>query len=241
VLLFVLFYRGRARTFPFFTSLITLMVVKTVVLYLVRRYGSKAAYSHAYWSLAVLDVLLQLCVIYEVASRVFRPLNVWARDVRGNFLWVLNLSTLVALALAWAESPAVTSPVQALVARGNLFAAALEAEILVAMMALSVSARLPWKTHVAKLAQGLGVYALASVLYETARSYSGVSRLLPSFSVLLHLRMAVYLSCVTYWIVTLALNERAARTMTAEMRETMFSLGSQVAYDLQDLQSRKRL
>jgi hypothetical protein len=241
VLLFVLFYRGRARVFPFFTSLIALNVVRTVVLYLVRNHGTREGYFYTFWSLAVLDVVLQLCVVYEVAYRVFRPLNVWARDVRGNFLWLLNLSTTVALVLAWAESPVVQTRVQALVARGNLFAAALECEILVAMMALSANARLPWKTHVAKIAQGLGVYSLISVLFETARSYSGVSHVLPSFSGLSHIRMVVYLSCVTYWIVSLARSERAARIMTAEMREKIFALGSQVAYDLHDLQSREKL
>jgi hypothetical protein len=241
VLLFVLFSRGRARGFPFFTSLILLNVVRTVVLYLVLHYGSKGGYFYTFWSLAILDVMLQLGVVYEVASRVFRPLDVWAPDVRGNFLWLLNLSTTVALVLAWAESPVVHTRVQGLVARGNLFAAALESEILVAMMALSVSARLPWKTHVAKIAQGLGIYSLISVLFETARSYSGVSRLLPSFSLLSHVRMAAYLGCVSWWIVSLYRPERAARTMTAEMREKMFALGSHVAYDLHELQSRKRL
>jgi hypothetical protein len=239
VLLFVLFSRGRARIFPFFTSLITLNVVRTMVLYLVLHYGTRDGYFFSFWSLGILDVMLQLGVIYEVASRVFRPLDVWAPDVRGSFLWVLNLSTTVALVLAWAESPVALTWVQALVARGNLFAAAVESEILVAMMVLSANARLPWKTHVAKIAQGLGVYALISVLFESARSYSGVSRLLPNFSLLSHVRMAVYLGCVTYWIVSLSRSERAARTMTAEMREKMFALGSQVAYDLHDIQSRK--
>jgi hypothetical protein len=241
VLLFVLFYRHRARAFPFFTSLILLSAVRTVVLYLVLHYGSKDGYYYTFWSLAVLDVVAQLGVVYEVASRVFRPLDVWAPDVRGNFLWLLNLSTTVALVLAWAESPVVHTRIQALVARGNLFAAALESEILVAMMALSVTARLPWKTHVARIAQGLGIYSLISVLFETSRSYAGVSRLLPSFSVLSHVRMVAYLGCVGWWIASLYLPEREARTMTAEMREKIFALGSQVAYDLQDLQSRKRL
>jgi len=241
VLLFVLFYRGRARVFPFFTSLIAFSVVRTMILYPVMHYATTAGYVYTFWSLAVLDVMLQLGVVYEVASRVFRPLNVWAPDVRGSFLWLLNLSTTVALALAWADNPLVRTRVGALVARGNLFAAALESEILIAMLALSVTARLPWKTHVAKIAQGLGIYALVSVLLETAHSYSGVSRLLPSFSILSHVRIALYLCCATYWIVSLSRNERPARTMTAEMREKMFALGSQVAYDLHDLQSRKRL
>jgi hypothetical protein len=145
------------------------------------------------------------------------------------------------LALAWADNPVVRSPAHALVVRGNLFAAALESEILVAMLALSVTARLPWKTHVARIAQGLGIYSLISVLLETARSYTRVSRLLPSSTVLSHIRIAVYLCCATYWIVSLSRSERPARTMTAEMREKIFTLGSQVAYDLHDLQSRKKL
>ncbi len=85
VLLFVLFYRHRARVFPFFTALILLNVVRTVVLYLVLHYGSKDGYFYTFWSLAVLDVVAQLGVVYEVASRVFRPLDVWAPDVRGKF------------------------------------------------------------------------------------------------------------------------------------------------------------
>ncbi len=41
------------------------------------------------------------------------------------------------------------------------------------MMALSIDARLPWKTHVAKIAQGLGAYSLIGVLIETGHSYFG--------------------------------------------------------------------
>ena len=39
-LLFVLWYRRRAEGFPFFTALIALVVIKTIVLYLVLRYGT---------------------------------------------------------------------------------------------------------------------------------------------------------------------------------------------------------
>jgi hypothetical protein len=239
-LLFTLFYRGRAKAFPFFTSLVTLNVARTVVLYLIFNYGSKQTYFNTFWSLGLLDVILQLGVVYEVASRVFRPLNVWAPDVRSSFLWLLNISTTVALGLAWAENPAAQNSVQAFVARGNLFAAVLESEILVAMVALSANANLPWKTHVAKIARGLGVYSLVSVMFECAQSYTGTSRMLPTLSTLNHVLISVYLSCVVYWIISLSRNEQPARVMTPEMREKVFALGSQLAYDLQDLQSRKK-
>src|ERR1700733_6685474 len=111
-LLCVLWYRRRARAFPYFTALITLNVVRTIVLYIVLHNGTKAGYAYTYWSAAVLDVILQLCVVYEVASRVFRPLDIWANDVRSKFVWLLGLSISVALGLTWLESPPVRSWMQ---------------------------------------------------------------------------------------------------------------------------------
>jgi hypothetical protein len=52
--------------------------------------------------------------------------------------------------------------------------------------------------------------------------------------------MAAYLGCVTYWIASLWPDELPARTMTAEMREKIFTLQARVAYHLQDLRSRKK-
>jgi len=205
----------------------------------VLHYGTKDWYFYTYWSLTVLDTILQLCVVYEIASRVFRPLDVWGNDVQNNFLWLLSLSVCVATGLTWLASPPARTWMQAFATKGNLFAAALQSELFVAMMALSISARLPWKTHVAKIAQALGAYSLLGVLIETGHSYFGVGRELPAFIVLSHLRMAAYLACVTYWVINLWRDERPARRMTPQMRENMFTLQTLVEYDLQNLRSRK--
>ncbi|MGB8536426.1 MAG: hypothetical protein WCD57_08435 [Acidobacteriaceae bacterium] len=240
-LLMVLVYRRRVERFPYFTALITLNVIRTIVLYLVLRYSTRDVYFYSYWSLTVLDTILQLCVVYEVASRVFRPLDVWAHDVRGSFVWLLGLSLLVSLCLTWLASPPARTWVQSFSTKGNLFAATLQSELFVAMMALSIHARLPWRTHVAKIAQGLGAYSLLSVLVETGHSYFGVGREVPGFVILSHVRMAAYLGCVSYWIVSLWRKEPALRTMTSEMREKMFTLQMLLEYDLQNLRSRKEL
>jgi hypothetical protein len=239
-LLFVLWYRRRARAFPFFTTLATLTVSKTVILYFVKIYGTENDYAYAYWSLGILDMTLQLCVVYEVASLVFRPLNVWAEDVRSSFVWLISLSLLVALGLTFLESVPSPTWMRALTTKGNLFASLLLSELFVAMMALSIKVRLPWRTHVAKIAQGLGAYSLISVLIDTGRSYFGTGRERPAFVAISHVRMAAYLGCVTYWIASLWPDEVPARTMTAEMREKLFTLHAQVAYHLQDLRSRKK-
>src|ERR1700761_828675 len=91
-LLGVLLFRHRERKFPFFTALIALVVVKTVILYFVLHHGSKYSYFITYWSLSLADTILQLCVVYEVASHVLRPMNSWAPEIRGTATLLLTLS-----------------------------------------------------------------------------------------------------------------------------------------------------
>jgi hypothetical protein len=239
-LLFTLWYRRRAKVFPFFTALITLSVVRAIVLYFVLNYGTKTSYFYTYWSLAIFDMALQFCIAYEVASCVFRPLGLWARDVRSGFLLLLSLSVTVALGLTWLASPPARTWIQAVVTEGSLFSAALMSELFVALMALSISARRPWETHVAKIAQGFGAYSLISVLIETGHSYFGVGRDAPAYIVLSQVRIAAYLSCAVYWNIALWRDESPSREMTEKMRTELFTLQRRLAYDLKGLRSRKK-
>jgi hypothetical protein len=97
------------------------------------------------------------------------------------------------------------------------------------------------KTHVAQITQGLGAYFLLCVLIRVGHSYFGVGRESPAFVVLSHLRMAVYLACVNYWIISLWREKRRVQTMAPEMREKMFTLQMRLKYDLEDLRLRKEL
>jgi hypothetical protein len=132
-LLAVLFSRRRARSFPFFTALITADVARTITLYLVHAHGTRESYFFTYWSLLLLDTALQLCVVYEVASQVFRRLNVWAAELQERFVWLMALSICVALGLACLDSPPAANWMQSFTSRGNLFVAALMSELFVAM------------------------------------------------------------------------------------------------------------
>jgi hypothetical protein len=234
-LLIILVYRRRFRTFPFFTALISLVVAKTAILYLVRAWANPHDYFYAYWSLTVADTLLQLCVACEVAWRIFRPLHAWAADIRGVLSAVLVVSVAAAGALAWLAIPVARTWVQALTTRGDLFSAALMSELFVAMMVVSVSAGLPWRSHAAAIAQGLGGYCLLSVLIETGHAYFGTGRDLPAFVILSQVRMVVYLGCVLYWIVNLSPEERPARMMTSEMHTALCALQEQLTGDLRIL------
>ena len=203
VLLSVLCIRHRVRSFPFFTAFIAVDILRTIALYVIRQFGTKSTYFYSYWYLAIPDVALQFCVVYELASRTFRPLGIWAKDVRRSFIVLGSLSIAIAAALAWLANPPTRLWMQSALIRGNLFSAALMSELFVVMIALSVRVGLPWKTHVANIAQGLGIYSIIDVLVEAAHSYFGVGRDIRAYTYLSHARMTVYLACTLYWIIML--------------------------------------
>jgi hypothetical protein len=53
VLLFVLWKRHRVKQFPFFTTLISTKILRTIALYMVMHLGTRDNYFYTYWSLAV--------------------------------------------------------------------------------------------------------------------------------------------------------------------------------------------
>jgi len=239
VLLFVLGARRRASEFPFFTTLIASNVLRTATLYFIIHHGAKHEYFYTYWSLAVVDMALQFCVVYEMASHVFRPLGVWAPDVRKSFVWLLIGSITVASALTALAKPDTHIWVRSFVIRGNFFSSALMSELFVGMIALSVTVGLPWKTHVARISQGLGVYSIIGVLTEAGHNHFGTHSQI--FTTLSHLRITTYLICVWYWNIMLWRNAPAQRELPEEMRIQLFTLQRRVEYDLRELKNwRKR-
>jgi hypothetical protein len=238
-LLFVLWFRGRASAFPIFTTYITANVVRTIVLYSLLRFGTRASYFYVYWSLAVIDELLQLGVIYEISAHIFRPLGGWAKDVRGSFVWLLSLSVAVAGALTWLANPPAQLGIQLVVLKGNFFSAALMSELFVALIALSVTVGLPWKAHVAKICLGLGAYSVVDFLIETGHNYFGLSQSTQAlFDNLAHIRIAVYFACLGYWNVTLWQDAPPSRELSDQMFRELSALQVLAVSRLQSLRSR---
>jgi hypothetical protein len=223
----------RAKTFPAFTTYIVQSIAKAVVLYFVFHHLSQRAYFYSYWSLGTVDEALQLLVFYELARHVFCPTGVWARDVRRTFLGLVCASTLLALLLTWlARPPARSADPDVPDLRSNFFSAALLSELFVGTMVLSVTVGLPWKTHVARIAQGLGAFSLVCVATDIVSSYAGMSRDTHTFNQLGHLQIMTYLACETYWIVTLWQEAPAPRELPEAMRTKIYTLQKQVEYDL---------
>jgi len=241
ILLFVLWIRQRARSFPIFTALISLSVIRTIALFCIQGYGSRRIYFYAYWALAVLDVALQLGVVYEIASQVFRPLGKWAFDTtRGLAVWIV-VSFVVALVLSLIPTPPTQFWMQLLMIRGSFFSAALMSQLFVGMLVLSVTAGLSWKTHVARISQGLGFYSLVTILVECGDTYFGFKSGTHAHEVLNRVRMSVYLACVVFWIVMLWRRASPTRTMTDRMRLELSALHVAAIRNAEAFRSRRNL
>jgi hypothetical protein len=240
VLLSVLWIRRRFKVFPIFTAFIFANVGRTVTLYFVRLLGTRFSYFYTFWSLGVLDTVLQLAVVYEMYSLTFRPLGVWARDLRGAFIWLVTASIAVAAGLTWLATPQASLWMQVVMIKGSFFSSACMSELFVGMMVLAVNSGLPWKTHVARISQGLGVYSIIDVLIEAGHSYYGLERDSLTYTTLSHFRMTAYLFCLAYWIAMLWRNAPDSRRLPEKMRGQLIQLQNIVDSDLEKIRARQR-
>jgi hypothetical protein len=238
LLLVVLLTRHRAATFPVFTTLIAMNLVKSVALYEIAFHTAKHTYFIAYFAFAILDLVLQLSVTYELATHIFCPTGTWAPDVRKGFLILVLAGVAVATILASLPTPPEKTLLGTWLDRGNLFSSALQCELFVGMIAFSATAWLPWKTHVARIAQGLGFYSLIGILTEAGHNV--LTRNTTPYEALTFLRMSTYLVCASYWIVMLWMNAPAPQELPEEARRQLFTLQRRVEYDLRKLRSLKR-
>jgi hypothetical protein len=232
LLILVLWTRGRVKSFPIFTAYIAESIATNLALYFIRYHLSRPTYSHAYHTLGFVDEALQLLVVYELAVHIFCPTGVWASDVRKTFLALVGASFAIAFLLTWLAHPAGSLPVDTFLLRSNFFSAALMSQLFVGMMILSATVGLPWKTHVARIAQGLGAYSLFCVAKNIVLAYVDISKHPQVFRELSHLRILTYLGCEAYWIVLLWQKAPAPRDLPEAMRAQIYTLQKQVEYDL---------
>jgi len=233
----ILFVRGRARSFPFFTAYILEQVVDAIVAYFVILHAAALTYQKYAWTAASIEEMLKLCVFYEVAVHVFCPTGSWARDVRKAFLVLICLSVVIAVLLTWLAHPYAPRFIQTQILRGNFFSSVLLSELCVGMVVLSGTVGLPWKTHVARIAQGLGAYSLARVGILTIQNVVGIHGGRHIITRTSHVNDSIYIACALYWVVMLWAEAPATRELPAAMKMQIYTLNRQVENDLRRIRT----
>src|SRR6266568_5084280 len=93
-LLFVLFFRKQAASFPVFTAWIGYLTLETFGLIVFRNFASNHSYFVAYWAGAIPDYVLQLALLYEIARSVLLPNH---RRTPAKAFWILGVLVFLSL------------------------------------------------------------------------------------------------------------------------------------------------
>ncbi len=232
----ILIYRRRWREFPVFTTLIGFEAAMSAALYLIYLYCSQVWFARVYWTYALLDFVLQLGVIWEIARIVMRPTGTWVRDARKQFILWGAVGILLAAALPWLVTPPAATLLHRLEVRGNLFTSLVVCELIAVVTRTSKSLGLGWRNHVMALGNGWTVWAVVAILVDGLHSFPNMQRY---FTVLEHVKMFAYLAVLGYWTVQFWLEEPARQPISPQLRAYILDLHRSIKNDL-DIVSAQR-
>jgi hypothetical protein len=233
VLLFaVLVARKRARHFPAFTAYNGFVVVESVALFVTIKHA--ALYSWLYWGSQVVEFVLQIAVVVEIARHVFKPFGRWAAGARSFWIGACGVSLVAALGLTFIASPHAPTFAWAWVIKGNLFAVMLTCMISIAVLLTARQYGLAWRNHVIGLAQGWTFWAFLTFVVETCHSYFGYAAF---YGPLTYLGELATVGSTVYWIFTFW-QEEPSRAMSPEMLEILVERQRQLDYYVAKVVSR---
>jgi hypothetical protein len=225
----ILIYRRRWKGFPVFTVFIGFDGAVNAALFLIFLHNSLVWYTRIYWTYSLLDFLLQLGVIWEIARVVMRPTGTWVRDARKQFILWGAAGILLAAALPFLVSPPAATLLHRLEVRGNLFTSLVVCELIAVVTRTSKSLGLGWRNHVMALGNGWTAWAVVAILVDGLHSYFGAERY---FREMEHARMFVYLAALGYWMVQFWLEEPARQPISPELRAYILDLHKRIKNDL---------
>jgi hypothetical protein len=236
VLFSILITRRRWREFPVFTVLIGFETALDPIGYTLLLHGGGNWYARVYWSSDLIEFLLQLGVISEVARIVMRPTGTWLRDARKQFILGSVVGLLLAGVLAWLFSPPVASIAARLEAQGDLFTDLVVCELFVVMLLTAKRLGLGLRNHVFALVIGWSGWVMAAMAVDLLHDYYGTHFY---YDALENLRKVAYLAALLYWIVQFWLEEPARQELPAEMRAYILALHQRVNKDIDRLSTQR--
>ncbi len=198
LLLGVLFTRRRVARFPWFTLLIVFYFLRSVGLAATLHFSGHPAHRFALLILDITDVLLQCAVLAELTWIALRPLG----GIRRFTLPLLLLGSGVLIVMRLA--PAGYSSLRMDLVLLHFLLSVLMVEWAIVLAFLLRPLRLSWRTHVAALSFGFGVYSAALLV---GGGYFTIGREMSDYVFFSFFRISVYLLVLLWWALTLWLKE----------------------------------
>ncbi len=198
LLLGVLFARRRVSRFPWFTLLIGFYLLRSIGLAATVRFSGHPPPRLATLAIDVTDVALQCAVLAELIWIALRPLGRMRRITLP--LLVLASGVLIVMRLA----PTSHASLRLALVLTHFLLSVLMVEWAILLAFLLRPLQLSWRSHVAALSVGFGVYSLALL---GGGGYFTVGREMSDFVFFAFVRIGVYLLVLLWWTVCLWLPE----------------------------------
>lgn len=227
-LLAVLFLRGRVKDFPALTICYSSWFLAAII-------NFAFGFNWPDWAFVCRDAITEgaaLVACFGVARHIFRPTGVWARDVRRTFFMAAAGCVLLAMALTCLDHPRSANWFGNLLLRTYFFTNLLITEVFVVTVMLSATVGLPWKTHVARVAQGLGANCFFYLALNTLSNSIDIWAHVPLWRALARTGLAVKAVTEAYMAVMLWRDAPQPRELPAQMRAQIFRLNHQLEAEL---------
>jgi len=232
----VLLIRRRWKDFPIFTAYMGFETVLNIVQYALFQNGLGIWLTRVYWASVLIEFVLQLAIIFEIARIVLRPTGTWVRDAKEQFILWGVAGILFAAALPWLITPPATSLLGRLMVRGFLFTSLVICELIAVVTRTSKSLGLGWRNHVMALGNGWTAWAVVAILVDGLHSYFGAHRY---FGELDYARMFVYLAVLGYWTVQFWLEEPARKPISPQLQAYILALHERIKNDLDTVSAQR--
>jgi hypothetical protein len=201
LLLGVLFARKRVHRFPWFTLLIVFYLVRSIALATVLHLSGHPVHQFTTIIIDLTDILLQCAVLAELTWIALKPIG----PLRRVTLPLLLAASGVLIVLRLAPSHHSVRAVSLLV---HFLLAVLMVEWSILLAFLLRPLRLSWRSHVAAISFGFGVYSAALL---AGGGYFTTGREIRDYIFFSFFRIFVYLFVVLWWALSLWLPEPGPR------------------------------
>jgi hypothetical protein len=202
LLLAVLFLHKRVSRFPWFTLLIIFYVVRSVGLVAALRISGHPAPLFTSMIIDLTDVLLQCAVLAELSWNSLEPLG----GIRRFTVPLLLLASGVLIVMRVA--PSGRTSLSRILVLMHFLLSVLMVEWAIVLAFLLRPFRLSWRSHVAAITFGFGVYSAALL---AGGGYFTTGREMRDYVFFSYFRIVVYLVIVVFCAITLWFEEPGVR------------------------------
>lgn len=227
LLLWILFRKKLYKTFPVFSIFILWDALSDpILLRVAAHYGvSSNYYFQAYYAISVLDYLLQLGVLLEIAAIVLRPATrFFSKGALASLFATMLAAGVISFFFAAHVNAATFADRRTFIVIDTTFAI-LRLVIFLFIAGFSQVLGLSWKSHVLQLATGLALYSLVMLAGELAQSQLHSGPFYDArYTYWSQVEVAGYLCTLYFWGYAFAKKEAPRKEFSPQMTKILVSL-----------------